>query len=217
MLECSNRIHITSCASILRDGGVIIYPTDTVYGIGCNPYIEESVERIFKIKGRNQNKALPILGSNVGDIERLVHMSPIAKTLAQHFWPGPLTIVSPCIDGNISKRVTAGGEKLAVRIPSNTCTRNLISLCKYLIGTSANISGREPCTSSFDMLNSGISGYDVFLDGGVLVKGRESTIVDVLDSDIRILRQGAIKTDKIYEVVSTVLSIDLRQKNKNDC
>jgi L-threonylcarbamoyladenylate synthase len=201
---------IAICTSILCDGGVIIYPTDTVYGIGCNPYFDKSVERIYKIKGRDQKKALPILGSNIGDIERIVQLNPIAKTLAQHFWPGALTIVSPCIDDNISKQVIAGGDKLAVRIPDNKCTRDLISSCKFLIGTSANFSGQEPCISSSDIISSGISGYDALLDGGILVKGRESTIVEVLDSDMRILRHGAIKSDKIYEVVSTVLKIDLR-------
>lgn len=213
MFECSSSTDIARCTSILSDGGVIIYPTDTVYGIGCNPYFDKSVERIFKIKGRDQKKALPILGSDIGDIERLVQMNIIAKTLAQHFWPGALTIVSPCIDDNISKQVIAGGDKLAVRIPDNKCTRDLISGGKFLVGTSANLSGKEPFLSSSDILSSGISGYDALLDGGVLVKGRESTIVEVLDSDMRILRHGAIQSDKIYQVISTVLKIDLRPKN----
>ena len=78
---------------------------------------DEPVERIFHIKDRSEDKPLPIMGSNISDIEKLVHMSSLAKSLAQHFWPGALTIVSPCKDNNISRRVMAGGDNLAVRIP----------------------------------------------------------------------------------------------------
>lgn len=206
ILECSNYDHIASCASTLSDGGVIVFPTDTVYGIGCNPYYDEPVERIFHIKDRSEDKPLPIMGSNISDIEKLVHMSSLAKSLAQHFWPGALTIVSPCKDNNISRRVMAGGDNLAVRIPGSTCTQTLLRFCKYLIGTSANVSGRKPCTSSFEVLSSGLSGFDLILDGGVLGGGIESTIVEVIDSKVRILREGVVKSDKIYEVVSQVLN-----------
>jgi len=215
VLECSNYEHIASCASTLGDGGIIVFPTDTVYGIGCNPYYDESVERIFQIKDRSEDKPLPVMGYSISDIEKLVHMSPLAKSLAQYFWPGALTIVSPCKDNNISRRVMAGGDNLAVRIPGNRCTQSLLRLCKYLIGTSANVSGRKPCTSSYEVLSSGLSGFDLVLDGGALEGGIESTIIEVIDSNVRILREGVIKSDKVYDTVSKILYT--RPKIRNEC
>jgi L-threonylcarbamoyladenylate synthase len=215
VLECSNYDHIASCASSLSDGGIIVFPTDTVYGIGCNPYYDESVERIFQIKDRSEDKPLPVMGYSISDIEKLVHMSPLAKSLAQYFWPGALTIVSPCKDNNISRRVMAGGDNLAVRIPGNRCTRSLLRFCKYLIGTSANVSGRKPCTSSYEVLSSGLTGFDLVLDGGALGGGIESTIIEVIDSNVRILREGVIKSDKVYDTVSKVLYT--RPKIRNEC
>lgn len=215
VLECSNYDHIASCASTLSDGGIIVFPTDTVYGIGCNPYYDESVERIFQIKDRSEDKPLPVMGYSISDIEKLVHMSPLAKSLAQYFWPGALTIVSPCKDNNISRRVMAGGDNLAVRIPGNRCTQSLLRFCKYLIGTSANVSGRKPCTSSYEVLSSGLSGFDLVLDGGALGGGIESTIIEVIDSNVRILREGVIKSDKVYDTVSKILYS--RPKIRNEC
>jgi L-threonylcarbamoyladenylate synthase len=215
VLECSNYDHIASCASTLSDGGIIVFPTDTVYGIGCNPYYDESVERIFQIKDRSEDKPLPVMGYSISDIEKLVHMSPLAKSLAQYFWPGALTIVSPCKDNNISRRVMGGGDNLAVRIPDNRCTQSLLRFCKYLIGTSANVSGRKPCTSSYEVLSSGLSGFDLVLDGGALGGGIESTIIEVIDSNVRILREGVIKSDKVYDTVSKILYT--RPKIRNEC
>ena len=215
VIECSNYEHIASCASTLSDGGIIVFPTDTVYGIGCNPYYDESVERIFQIKDRSEDKPLPVMGYSISDIEKLVHMSPLAKSLAQYFWPGALTIVSPCKDNNISRRVMAGGDNLAVRIPGNRCTQSLLRLCKYLIGTSANVSGRKPCTTSYEVLSSGLSGFDLVLDGGALGGGIESTIIEVMDSNVRILREGVIKSDKVYDTVSKILYT--RPKIRNEC
>jgi len=215
VIECSNYEHIASCASTLGDGGIIVFPTDTVYGIGCNPYYDESVERIFQIKDRSEDKPLPVMGYSISDIEKLVHMSPLAKSLAQYFWPGALTIVSPCKDNNISRRVMAGGDNLAVRIPGNRCTQSLLRFCKYLIGTSANVSGRKPCTSSYEVLSSGLSGFDLVLDGGALEGGIESTIIEVIDSNVRILREGVIKSDKVYDTVSKILYT--RPKIRNEC
>jgi L-threonylcarbamoyladenylate synthase len=215
VLECSNYDHIASCASTLSDGGIIVFPTDTVYGIGCNPYYDESVERIFQIKDRSEDKPLPVMGYSISDIEKLVHMSPLAKSLAQYFWPGALTIVSPCKDNNISRRVMAGGDNLAVRIPGNRCTQSLLRFCKYLIGTSANVSGRKPCTSSYEVLSSGLSGFDLVLDGGALGGGIQSTIIEVIDSNVRILREGVIKSDRVYDTVSKILYS--RPKIRNEC
>ena len=120
IFDCCEHTDICECASFVIAGGVIVYPTDTIYGIGCNPYNDDSVERIFKIKGRNKKKPLPILASNINDVEKIVSLGKIGKLLAKRYWPGGLTIVSQIIDENISTKVTAGKMSVGVRIPNNT-------------------------------------------------------------------------------------------------
>ena len=122
---------VASCASVIKVGGVIVYPTDTVYGIGCDPYNDLAVKRIFTIKGRNENKSLPILASNIMDAERIVSLGRIGRLLAERYWPGALTIVAPLIDHRISQGVRAGSSGLAVRVPANNCVLSL--LCRWHI------------------------------------------------------------------------------------
>jgi L-threonylcarbamoyladenylate synthase len=205
IFNCCKGIDICKCASFVSAGGVIVYPTDTIYGIGCNPYNDNSVERIFNIKGRSKKKPLPILASNIHDVEKIVSLGKIGKLLAKKFWPGGLTIVSPIIDENISTKVTANKMSVGMRIPNNNCTLSLLKYCKYLVGTSANKSGDKPSRSSCEIISSSLHGFDALLDGGIVEKGVESTIVDLSDSTVpKIIREGAITSKEIYRVLATI-------------
>lgn len=204
--SCTNDADIYKCASAVALGGILVYPTDTIYGIGCDPYNDSSVQRIFKIKGRNENKPLPILASNVEDIEKIVSLGKVGKALASKYWPGALTIVSHLVDKKISTILTAGKESIGVRIPNNRCTLLLLKHCKYIAGTSANKSGEKPLKSASEVMFSSLNDFDVLLDGGTIEKGIESTIVDVSDSaSPRIIREGAIKSEEVYKVLTTIL------------
>src|SRR5215831_19894997 len=108
LYRCRVRSHMTKCASIVKDGGILVYPTDTVYGIGCNPYLDEAVERVIEIKGRSATKPFPVLASNLRYVEQIALLGKIGKHLATIFWPGALTIISPLLDPRISKYVTGG-------------------------------------------------------------------------------------------------------------
>jgi L-threonylcarbamoyladenylate synthase len=185
-------------------GGVIVYPTDTTYGIGCNPYNDKSVERIFKIKGRNKNKPLPILASSIQDIEKIVSLGKIGELLARAYWPGALTIISPIIDENISTKVTSGKMSIGVRIPNNKCILSLLRHCKYLVGTSANKSGENPATNPSGIISSSLHGFDALLDGGTVERGVESTIVDLTDLAPKIIRERAITSQEIYKVLDSI-------------
>lgn len=202
IFNCSKYIDILKCASLVMSGGVIVYPTDTIYGIGCNPYNDKSVERIFEIKGRDKRSSLPILASNIKDIEKVVLLDKVGKLLAMKYWPGGLTIISPIKDENISTKVTAGKMSIGVRIPDNKCILSLLRHCKYLVGTSANKSGENPSKSSSEVISSSLHGFDALLDGGTVEKGVESTIVDLLDSTPKIIREGAITSQEIYRVLA---------------
>lgn len=202
VFDCHKDIEIFKCASLVMSGGVIVYPTDTIYGIGCNPYNDNSVERIFKIKGRNKNNPLPILASNMQNIEKIVSLGKIGKLLASAYWPGALTIISPIIDENISTKVTSGKGSIGVRIPNNKCILSLLKHCKYIVGTSANKSGENPSKNSSEIISSSLHGFDALLDGGTVERGVESTIVDLTGFAPKIIREGAITSQQIYRVLN---------------
>ena len=199
IFKCSEDA-IASCALVVNSGGVVVYPTDTIYGIGCDPYNDLAVKRIFTIKGRSEKKPLPVLTYSIQDAERIVSLGKTGRMLAERYWPGALTIVAPIIDRRISPQAMAGSPSLAVRIPANKCALLLLSHCRYLIGTSANLSGHKVLKSAQEVVNSGLEGYDALLDGGTVEKGVESTIVSVEDKP-KILREGAIKSREILHFV----------------
>ncbi len=191
---------VARCASVVKNGGIIVFPTDTIYGIGCDPYNDKAVTRIFAIKGRDEKKALPVLAYSIEDVEKIVLLGDSGRALAKKFWPGALTIVAPVADRNISPALTAGSNGLAVRVPANRCTLSLLSHCRYIVGTSANRSGERSLRSAQEVLESALDGYDALLDGGPAEKGIESTVVDITGKP-KILREGAIKSDEVLEVL----------------
>jgi L-threonylcarbamoyladenylate synthase len=203
ILKCNERKDITKGASIVKNGGVIVFPTDTLYGIGCNPYDEKAVDKIFKIKNRDKINPLPILASSVVDIERIALLGKTAKKLAQIYWPGALTIIVPLIDKKISYNLRSGKMNIGVRVPNNICTLSLLKDCKYLTGTSANKSGEAGCKSFSEVLSSSLRGFDAILDGGEVDERVQSTIVDLTGQHPRVIREGAIETQAIYATLRT--------------
>ena len=191
------------CASVVKGGGVIVFPTDTIYGIGCDPYSDSSVKRVFAVKGRDEKKPLPVLAYSTADAERILALAETGRILAGRYWPGALTIVAPIVDQKISRRVTAGSGSLAVRVPAGECILSLLKHCRYLVGTSANRSGEKALKSAQEVLDSALDGYDALLDGGQIGKGAESTIVDVT-GEPKILREGAIKSKEVLETLGWV-------------
>jgi L-threonylcarbamoyladenylate synthase len=200
LFSCSDA---EKCASIVKHGGVVVFPTDTIYGIGCDPYNDAAVKRIFRIKGRDEKKPLPVLAYSVQDAEKLIALGRTGMALAKKYWPGALTIVAPITDNRISPMVTAGSMNLAARVPANRCVLLLLKHCKYLVGTSANLSGQKSLKSVKEVLGSGLAGFDALLDGGAVGKGVESTIVDVAGATPKVVREGAIKAEEIYRSLET--------------
>ena len=200
LFSCSDA---EKCASIVKRGGVVVFPTDTIYGIGCDPYNDAAVKRIFRIKGRDEKKPLPVLAYSTQDAEKLIALGRTGMALAKKYWPGALTIVAPITDNRISPIVTAGSMNLAARVPANRCVLLLLKHCKYLVGTSANLSGQKSLKSVKEVLGSGLAGFDALLDGGAVEKGVESTIVDVAGATPKVVREGAIKAEEIYRSLET--------------
>jgi L-threonylcarbamoyladenylate synthase len=203
ILKCNEQNDITKGASIVKNGGVIVFPTDTLYGIGCDPYDEKAVDKIFKIKNRDKTNPLPILASSIVDIEKIVLLDRSAKKLAQIYWPGALTIIVPLTDNKISDNLRAGKMSIGVRIPNNICALSLLKDCKYLTGTSANKSGEAGCKSFSEVLSSSLRGFDAILDGGEVEERVQSTIVDLTGEHPRVIREGAIVSQAIFATLET--------------
>ncbi|HEX7141514.1 MAG TPA: L-threonylcarbamoyladenylate synthase [Nitrososphaeraceae archaeon] len=197
---------LIKCKAIIKNGGIIVYPTDTIYGLGCDPYNKKSVEKIFTIKKRLLNKALPILTFDIRHVEKIMFLDDRGRKLADSFWPGPLTIIGILKDNDIPKLITAGRQTVGMRIPNNIETLNLLKYCNFLVGTSANISNQNSCIYVEDVLKSPLVGYDAIVIGDddkpkepFSVKG--STIVDISASNLKIVREGVIKSETIYEIL----------------
>jgi L-threonylcarbamoyladenylate synthase len=191
--KCGEDNGVENCAKIVKDGGIIVYPTDTVYAMGCNPFNDKAVERIFLLKRRVAEKAMPVLCASLLDVENIVEVSNKVKRLARSFWPGPLTIICPLSNRKISPRLTANRSSLAVRIPGNLCTLSLLKLSRYLVGTSANISGRESVKNPSQISTTSLTNFDALLDGGTLIKYSHSTIIQLDDDEtLTVVRNGPI-------------------------
>ena len=176
-------------ARTIRDGGVVAFPTDTVYGVGCDPYNREAVLRIYDIKGRDRSKPLPVLVSSVDVAAGIARMGPGALELAARYWPGPLTIILEVTDGALAASMGLAGS-IGVRVPGGGCVSMLLGMCGMVVGTSANISG-EPSPVRADDVHIGC---DVLLDGGATPGGTESTIVDArTDGGMSVVRRGALE------------------------
>ena len=182
----------------IKNSGVVIFPTDTVYGIGCNPYDENAVNRIYQIKNRDKTKPLPILAYSKQILENIVEFSQITNKITEKFWPGRLTIVLPLKDKKL-KRLSGGPNTLAVRIPNSKCGL-LLKECGLIVGTSANISGKEPFTNP-ECIKGKIPDCDIFLNGGEIQSSGPSTIIEIKNQKIKILRNGDISKNDLVKAL----------------
>ncbi|MFO8010624.1 MAG: L-threonylcarbamoyladenylate synthase [Dehalococcoidia bacterium] len=196
-MECN----LETAVSVVNEGGVIVYPTDTVYGLGADAENRTAVERIYRIKKRPIDQPLSILLADALELFRVSSAIPdVAWILAEHFWPGGLTMVvekSTFIPG----WVTSGGNTVAVRVPDHPLTIRLIRETGMpLIGTSANFSGLPSATTAEEARRQLGGDIDFILDGGRCPGGIESTVVDVTGQNPVILREGSIPTGLIEAV-----------------
>ena len=196
-ISCNDE-DIQKAVSAIADGAIIIFPTDTVYGLGCNPYNRDSVLSLYEIKKREKTKPLPVIGYSKEELEKIVEFNPLEKKIAEKFWPGAITLILKVKDREIQKSLSLG-EKIAVRVPNNKCILALLKECKMLVATSANISGTEPFSDPKEF-NENLTGYDLFMDGGIIPSKGESTIIEVENNNVKILRKGSISEEMIEEL-----------------
>ncbi|MGI0082757.1 MAG: L-threonylcarbamoyladenylate synthase [Nitrosopumilaceae archaeon] len=199
MIVACDQKGIRMAADVIKNGGLAVFPTDTVYGLGCDPHNRTAIQSIFRVKKRKESKPLPVLGYSKEEISKIVVFDDLSSKIADRFWPGQVTLVVKLKDDEIRKAMNLD-DKIAVRVPNHRCALSLLKECKLLVGTSANFSGFPAFSDSKRVLES-FSGYDIFLDGGTISNSIESTIVEIIESDLKILRQGNITKKELTTVL----------------
>ncbi|MCV0392834.1 MAG: threonylcarbamoyl-AMP synthase [Nitrosopumilus sp.] len=189
---------IEKAAKIINEGGVVVFPTDTVYGIGCDPYNIESVKKIYEIKSRDFSKPLPVLVYSKEIAERIAIFDEVTKKIVERFWPGQLTVIVTIKDLELKKSLNLL-NKIALRVPNHKCTLDLLKKCNFLVGTSANVSGDKPFTNPNDCLKN-LNNYDIFVDGGVISSKSESTIIEIVNDEIKIIRKGSLSYEELTKI-----------------
>jgi L-threonylcarbamoyladenylate synthase len=191
---------IPSALEVLLSGGLVAFPTDTVYGVGAIAFDERAVESIYAAKSRPVEKAIPVLIGDSGDLSRVAEDIPaIASRVIARFWPGPLTVLVPkksSLPGVISATSTVG-----VRVPDHEVARALLRAAGPMAVTSANISGQPSPVSAqevFEQLNGRIH---LILDGGKTPGGVPSTLVDCTGDEIQVLREGPISKEELLNTI----------------
>ena len=196
---------IREAARILRRGGLLGIPTETVYGLGANALDEEAVGHIFEAKGRPQDNPLILHVPDAGWLERYCREVPeVAYLLAEKFWPGPLTMILPGKD-IVPRRTTGGLSTVGVRCPDHAVTRAIIREAGVPVAApSGNTSGRPSPTSASDMLEDMDGKIDGIVDGGACRVGVESTIIDLTVSPPQLLRPGGLPLEELRQVLGEV-------------
>lgn len=185
---------------VIREGGVVAYPTDTLYGLGVNPFIRNHVIKLLEVKRRPLEKGIPLLVGSVHDAERIVNFTPEARFLVKTFWPGPLTIVLTQREP-LPDELSGGRGSIGVRLPAHPLPQRIARMIGGAItGTSANISGREPAKTAEEVLEQLGNSVSLILDGGK-TKGAPSTVIDMTRKPPVIVREGVIPKKRILEVL----------------
>jgi L-threonylcarbamoyladenylate synthase len=192
---------------ILKKGGVVAFPTDTVYGLGADAFNSAAVERVYTIKKRPGHRQFPLLIAEMSRLADLAEPVPdIAWFLAKRFWPGGLTLVLRKRDSRGAS--VASGVTIAVRLPNHPVCLTLIEgLGNPLVGTSANISGRPPALTADEVQQQLRGKVDLIIDGGKSPGGKESTVVSVTDNRPAILREGIIPSREIDAAYEEYLEV----------
>jgi len=187
-------------ASVIKAGGVIAFPTDTVYGIGVSAFNRKAIEKIFDVKGRPHLKAIPILVSDIVDLDQITPPLPSSiQRIIENFWPGALTLILPLLPelpDNLSPTPTIG-----LRLPDHDQVRNLLRKTGPLAATSANLSGEENALSADEVLEQLDGRIDLILDGGPAPGGQASTVLNCIGENLEVLREGPVSLELILKVL----------------
>ncbi len=192
MTECN----LAQIVSEILNGKVLVFPTETSYGLGCDATNQQSVDKIFKIKGRTDDKPLLVVVDSVESAKKYLCWNKTLEKLAQKYWPGPLTIVGEYVGGNLAKGVVGKDNTIAVRVSAFPLIQSITSkIHRPLVATSANLAGEPSLFDSQEIVkvfSDKENMPDIILNYGVLPKSEPTTLVSVIGNKIKILRQGSV-------------------------
>ena len=194
---------LACAAAVVRAGGVVVYPTETLYGLGGDPMSEAVIERIYRIKGRDFKKPLPLIASDRETVRKVTaQWSPAAEQLARAFWPGPLTLILPATS-LVPPRLHGYTGKVAIRVSSHPIAHKLSAgVGGLLISTSANLGGQPSYTDSKEIAPEFLSRVDGLIDAGKLPGDLPSTIVDLSADSPRLVRAGCVAWESIRRILA---------------
>jgi L-threonylcarbamoyladenylate synthase len=194
--------NLASAVEALKRGHVIVFPTETLYGLGADALNEAAVEKVFQLKGRASGKPISVLVANQEMLDTLIAKVPsTAQRLIDQYWPGPLTLILPGRK-NISKYLCNSSGGVGVRISSQPIAASLVNgLGRPVTATSANPSGKEPARTLQEAKNYFANQVDVFIEAGALASRSGSTVVEVMEDSIRIIREGEIDASELRQVL----------------
>ncbi|MFQ6082147.1 MAG: L-threonylcarbamoyladenylate synthase [Candidatus Aminicenantia bacterium] len=196
-------------AQILREGKVVVYPTDTFYGLGANPFNPQAVNKIFRLKRREEGKPLLIIISDLNQVEQITEEIPeIFYPLSERFWPGPLTLVLKA-SAKFPDEMLGEGKTIGIRLPDFPWLRALVRKTGFpIISTSANISGEKEILSPIELKKIFFGEVELIVDGGKTQEIKPSTVLDLTEKNPRVIREGMIPKKEL---------IDFLEKIKNPC
>jgi L-threonylcarbamoyladenylate synthase len=211
------RTVISEVAKTIKGGGIVSFPTETVYALGADAYNEEMVAKIYRIKRRDRSKPVSVFLKDARHARKVVDfISPDAEKLMEKYWPGPLTLVFKCTNPKLSL-VLAKGDKLGVRVsPSRLIAQLLDEAGVPITATSANISGKKSCVVAnrvFYFFNGRI---DLIIDGGKSNVFLPSTVLDVTGEEVSLIRLGHIPVEEIKKVVPNII-VPEEKSPENNC
>jgi len=205
-------LQIEQAAKIIKTGAIVAFPTDTFYGLACDPFNANSVERLYQIKKRSGNKAILLLVSSQAMLDRCVDWEKMSKEamqyfelLAKNFWPGPLTIVFPALS-TLPKNLVSENQTIGIRYPKYDIAQKFTQAAGGIItATSANLSGQANAETAQEVFSQLGNTLDYILDAGSSPGGKASTLIDLSCNPPKIIREGAIETKDIQLVLGNNL------------
>ena len=193
MIVEDNPVACAQAAAIIARGGVVAFRTDTLYGLGADPFNQQAVLAIRKLKGREEGKPILVLIANRDDVDRFVaERSTLFDRVCERYWPGPLTLIGKARP-ELPEELTAGTGTVGIRLPADTDVRNLLRACGgALTATSANISGQSAARTAQEVESHFPTGIDLIIDGGEVTITQPSTVLDLSGEEPRLIREGGI-------------------------
>ncbi len=205
IISADNDSCVDEAVRLLRQGELVCYPTDTVYGLGAAVSNDDAVRRLFAVKGRLPTKPMPLLIADEGAASWLADVTPVARTLMVRFWPGGLTIVMRK-NPDFRSAALAGKETIALRVLGHNLVRDIIrTLGEPITGTSANRAGARPPVSASEAAFALGEMVSLVIDGGSLRGGQESTIIDITTDPFRVIREGVVSREELRQALGKVL------------